>query len=124
MFSARFLITATRGTASRMIGRPFRASLSSFLRCALSTTGDTSGSHLTKKVGDSPINILPDISSTIKASDTANFVTSTYVKISDIQSDKSKPMDRDVEIRSLKDTIKSKDVALMRLSEEISSVSN
>ena len=33
-------------------------------------------------------------------------------------------MDRDVEISSLKDTIKSKDVALMSLSEEIASVIN
>ena len=129
MFSVRSLISAA-GTASRMIGtyvhyptnRASRTPLSSVLRCALSTTpdSDTSGSHSTKKlsikVGDNTINNLPGISSVIQSSLSADSNSSVSAK-----SSLNKPMDRDVEIRSLKDTIKNKDAVIMRLAEEIAS---
>ena len=84
---------------------------------------DTSGSvsHLTTtaktmKVGDNPINILPKTSSVIHSADLG---TSVSAKSSDTK--RYNPVDRDVEISSLKDMIKSKEVALMSLSEEITS---
>ena len=137
MFSVRSLFSAA-GTASRIFGTyvhyptngASHTPLSSFLRRALSTTpdSDTSGSHSTKKkikmmtinVEDNPINISPKISS-IKSSHSADLGTSASAKSFDTQSESLKPMDRDVEIRSLKDTIKNKDAVIMRLSEEIAS---
>ena len=134
MFLARSLISAA-GTASRRsraylnypTNRPSRTPLSSVLRCALSTTpdGDTSGSHSTKnmtiKVGDSPINISPEISS-IQSSHSADSNSNVSAKSSDTQSESLKPMDRDVEIRSIKETIKNKDADVVSLSKKIDSL--
>jgi hypothetical protein len=114
MFSVRSLISAAGGSATRMIWTYVqyptnRASisrttpLSSFLRRrALSTTppdGDTSGgSHSTTK---------ELISSAIRAPISTDFHTSASATFSDGHSESSvKSTDRDVEIRSLKDTIK------------------
>ena len=132
MFLARSLISAA-GTASRMYvhyptNRASRLPLSSVLRCALSTTpdSDTSGSHSTKKmtikVGDNPINISPDIPSVIQSSLSADSNSSVTAKSSDTQSESLKPMDRDVEIRSIKETIKNKDADLVSLSKKIDSL--
>ena len=146
MFSAASLVLRSRrslisaaGTVSRIgtyinnpINRAFFTPYSFVLRCFLSTTPDkdTSGSvsHLTTKkkkkmttkmmmkVGDNPISILPKTSSVIHSADLG---TSVSAKSSDTK--RYNPVDRDVEISSLKDTIKSKDVALMSLLKEIAS---
>ncbi len=136
MFSARSLISSS-GTAYRIIRTYVNyptnrhsslTPLSSFLRrCALSTTpeiiSDTSGSHSTKKltmkVGDNPINSLPDMSSVIQASSSADLVTSVSAK-----SSLYKPMDRDKKMADLEDRIKKKDAVLMRLAEGIASATN
>ena len=130
----RSLISAAGATASRMIGtnvhyptnKASRTPLSSFLRCALSTTtpeSETSGgSHLSTattikmmKVGDNPINIAPDIPSVIPSSSLpADSSTSASAK-----SSLNKPMDRDERLAYLEEMIK--DAALMRLAEEIAS---
>ena len=110
------------------------------LRYFLSTTPDkdTSGSgsvsHLTTtnmtkimKVGDIPNNILPEISSVMQtplSADSSKNIMSASAISSGTPPRRYDPVDRDVEISSLKDTIKSKDVALMSLSEEIASVIN
>ena len=129
--SRRSLVSAA-GTVSRIgtyINNPtnkaFFTPHSFVLRYFLSTTPDkdTSGSvsHLTTttktmKVGDNPINILPKTSSVIHSADLG---TSVSAKSSDIK--KYKPVDGDVDISSLKGTIKSKDADLRSLSKEIAS---
>ena len=124
MLSARSLISAA-GTASRMIrthvnypsNRASRTSLSSVLRCALSTTpdGDTSGSHLTAK---------ELISSAIRAPISTDFRTSTSATFSDGHSESVKPTDRDVEISSLKDTIKNNSDELKDLLRKIEALAD
>ena len=146
MFSATSLVLRSRrslisaaGTVSRIgtyINNPtnkaFFTPHSVVLRCFLSTIPDkdTSGSvsHLTTtkkkkkmtkmmmKVGDNPINILPKTSSVIHSADLG-----TRVSVKSSDSKKLKPVDRDVEMSSLKDTIKSKDADLRSLSKEIAS---
>ena len=147
MFSVTSLVLRSRrslnsaaGTVSRIgyinnpTNRAFFTPHSFVLRYFLSTTPDkdTSGSgsleksvdlkkvKMTIKVGDNPNpNPNPQISSVIHSAD---LVTSVSAKSSDIK--KYKPVDRDVEIRSLKDTIKNKDVALMSLSRKIESLAD
>ena len=130
MFSATSLVLRSRrslisaaGTVSRIgtyinnpTNRAFFTPHSFVLRYFLSTTPDkdTSGSvsHLTTtekkmtkimKVGDNPINILPEISSVIHSADLG---TSVSAKSSDTK--RYKPIDRDERMAYLEDTIKSK----------------
>ena len=76
---------------------------------------------MTIKVGDSPINISPEISS-IQSSHSADSNSNVSAKSSDTQSESLKPMDRDVEIRSIKETIKNKDADVVSLSKKIDSL--
>ena len=76
------------------------------------------------KVGDIPNNILPEISSVMQtplSADSSKNIMSASAISSGTPPRRYDPVDRDVEISSLKDTIKSKDVALINLSEEIAS---
>ncbi len=133
MSLARSLISAA-GTASRKVGtyvnyptgtnRAFRTPLSSFLTCALSTTpdniSDISDSHLTTmtttttttkkkltmKVGDDPTTVLPEISSVLQTSHSAELGTDAS---SDTQSESLKPMDRDKKMAYLEEMVKNKE---------------
>ena len=143
MFSATSLVLRSRrslisaaGTASWIgtyinnpTNRAFFTPHSFVLRCFLSTTPDkdTSDSvtHMTTKkkkktkmkVGDSPINILPKISSVIHSADLG---TSVSAKSSD--TNRRKPIDRDERMADLEEMIKNKDVAVMNLSKEVAAL--
>ena len=118
-------------STNRLYSNPY----SYVMRCTLSTTfdSDTYGSgsdidlkkiKMTFKVGDNPINMLPEISSVIQAplsADSSKSIMSASAISSDFPPRRYKPMDRDERMAYLEDTIKSTYAALMSLSEEIAS---
>ena len=139
--SRRSLISATGGTASRIgvyvsnpTNRAFFTPHSFVLRYFLSTIpdDDTSGSgsleksvdlkkvKMTIKVGDNPINILPEISSVFQAPLSTDSNASSSAKSNDTK--RLKPMDRDERMAYLEDMIKTNIDDLRGLSKEIATL--